>query len=115
MAASRHRGQAIKPGYPWRQRITITGPDGAPGPAIFPAGCVLRAIVREARSEPVLFQLTSGAGITRVSDTEIDLEIAPDQASLLTPGTLASIGFARTDQNPATALGFSLLVPVRSL
>ena len=101
-------------GYPWsiRLSVTVAPTTDIPAPApVFPVGCALRAEVRELEGGAILATLTTGAGITRESDTGILVEITGPQSQAW---SMAHVRFdlARTDTTPDTHLGFKVLVPV---
>lgn len=108
-------GQGIIVGYPWRNRLKTVGRDGGAGAALFPAGCAVQIEIKASRASDALIVLTFGNGITRISDTELDIEIAAAQSALLKPGTTAFMSFVRTDLIPHEAIRIGLRIPVVAL
>jgi hypothetical protein len=102
-------------GYPWSIRLTATTTpttDVPTPPALFPAGCALRAEVRDVEGGAVLATLTTAAGtITRESDTTVLVTIAGPVSQSWAMDRVR-FDLARTDTTPDTYLGFKVVVPV---
>lgn len=97
----------IVAGYAWSTDMTLE-----PDAVYFPAGCALRAQVREAAGGALLATLTTADGtITRVSDTVVRVTVP---ASALADRRVPSVSFdlVRTDMAPDTHYGFIVTVPV---
>ena len=84
-------GPEIKIGYPWTVSLYVDTTA-----VVFPAGVAL---------------MTTDNGLTRVSDNEIRITIAPTDTALMKPGTV-SLDIARTDVSPAAFLGITMTIPV---
>lgn len=108
-------GQGIIVGYPWRNRLKTVDRDGGAGAVLFPAGAEVRVQVKASRASDALIVLTIGNGLTRISDTELDIEIGAAQTALLKPGTTAFMSFVRTDLIPHEAIRIGLRIPVVAL
>lgn len=94
-------GGPIYIGYQWDQRLTITGIT-----APFPSGVTLRAdIRRRPTDEDELITLTTSSGLTRVSDTSIDIQLTADETADFPTGTLF-MDLIRTDTDPELHYGF---------
>lgn len=102
------QGEPIARGYPYPARITVTGSEVA-----FPFGATLRAQVRDFDSSvsAVAELTTENGGITRISDTELDILIKAEDTAKLR-NTVAVMDFARTDPTPDVYLYLKLTIPV---
>lgn len=83
------------------------------GSAIFPQGCALIAQLRARVSDSaVLATLTTGnGGLTRLSDTVVEITI-PAMATSGLQGGSAVMDMVRTDLSPERHLNFTLEIPV---
>ncbi len=99
-------GPAIVAGYEYKLQIEADGP-------IFPAGCALTAQVRTKVSDSaVVATLSTGnGGLARVSDTVVEITIAPSATAALAAGSVF-MDMVRTDLNPDRHLNFNLEIPV---
>lgn len=107
MPQSAITGRLIEIGYPWVQRLAVEGV------ALFPSGATFTAQFRASRdSENILATLTTGnGGITRISDTEIELNVSATDTANMTVGKVM-FDIVRTDVSPDAHLGFTVTVPV---
>ena len=100
-------GPAIVMGYAYRLSLEAEGP-------LFPAGLELVAQIRASvGADQLLAQLSTeaGGGLTRVSDTRLDIEISAQDPSLCPLGSVV-MDFVRRDTEPDLYLGFTLEIPV---
>lgn len=94
-------------GYERTIRVNAEASDPPP----FPAGSEFRVQVRSHTG--VLFAtLTTGSGITRNSDTQIDITIPESATAQMTEGSVI-LDVVRTDTTPDYHLGFQLLCKTR--
>ena len=99
-------GAAIMVGYAYTQRLVADA-------AIFPEGATFAAQVRgRVSSDAVLTTLTTGAGISRISDTEIEVTIPADATANMPVGTVV-MDVVRTDTDPEQHMQFLLEIPVQ--
>ena len=114
MGAQTVSGPAIQAGYPYRTRLTLASPNGDAAPALFPAGCALRAQVRAKRDAPdVLAELTTANGrLVRVSDTEADIYIPAAATANMPAGGTVEVDFVRTDLAEPEHLRIWMAIPV---
>lgn len=106
MATEVFEGAAIMVGYAYTQRLVADA-------AIFPEGASFTAHVRSRVSAAeTLATLTTGAGITRLSDTEIEITI-PASATQTMPVGAVVMDLVRTDTDPDQHLQFVLEIPVQ--
>jgi hypothetical protein len=80
---------------------------------VFPAGCALAAHVRAKVSDNTIIAAltTANGGLTRISDTVVEIAIPPAATASLSPGSVV-IDMVRTDLEPDRHLSFSLEIPV---
>jgi hypothetical protein len=98
-------GPAIVAGYPYRLQIEADA-------ALFSEGAVFAAQVRtKVSAASVIATLTANDGIRRVSDTVLELAIAPDATAGLGAGSVV-LDVVRTDLMPPRHLSFFLEIPV---
>jgi len=99
----------IARGYPYRQRVIVTGP----GAILFPAGCQLRADVRSTATSalPAGTLTTTDGSIVRVDDATVDIYLSGAITAGLA-GAAAHIDFVRTDVSPDEWLDVRLQMPV---
>jgi len=99
-------GPAIVAGYAYRLQIEADSP-------LFPEGAAFTAQVRAKLSaSSVIATLTSAnGGILRVSDTVVELIIAPEATADLGAGSVI-FDIVRTDLVPPRHLSFFLEIPV---
>lgn len=106
MATTFHDAAVIFAGYAYRQRIKVSAP-------LFPAAATFSAHVRKDISgQTPLATLTIGDGLTRISDTEIEIEITGATTSGLAAGHVV-LDLIRTDVDPDQHLQFIVKIPVR--
>ena len=93
-------------GYAWRLQIEAEAP-------VFVADASYVGQIRERPNAPeVLAMLTSADhGISRISDTVLELALRPDQTAGLAPGRVV-LDLVRIDLAPDLHLGFLLELPV---
>ena len=106
MSVSISDGPAIVAGYEYRLQLEADSP-------VFPAGCALTAHVRAKVSDnTIIATLTTGnGGLTRISDTVVEIAIPPAATAGLSPGSVV-MDMVRTDLEPDRHLSFSLEIPV---
>lgn len=106
MSADVSDGPAIVSGYTYKLQIEAESP-------VFPAGCALTAQVRSKVSDSAIIATltTANGGLTRVSDTVIEIVIPPEPTANLKPGTVV-MDVVRTDVHPDLHLNFTLEIPV---
>jgi hypothetical protein len=99
-------GPAIVAGYPYRLQLEADT-------ALFPQDAVFAAEIRVKVSAPsVIATLTTvNGGIVRVSDTVLELAIAPEATAGLGAGSVV-LDVVRTDLMPPRHLSFFLEIPV---
>lgn len=99
-------GPAIVAGYAYRLRIEADGP-------LFPEGAAFTAQVRSkvSASAVIATLTTANGGILRMSDTVVELVIAPEATSGLGAGSVV-VDVVRTDVVPPRHLSFFLEIPV---
>ncbi len=99
-------GPAIVAGYPYRLQIEAETP-------LFPQDAVFAAEVRtRVSAASVIATLTTANGrILRVSDTVLELAIAPEATASLGAGSVI-LDVVRTDLMPPRHLSFFLEIPV---
>lgn len=99
-------GPAIVAGYAYKLQIEAESP-------VFPAGCTLTAQVRSKISDAAIIATlsTANGGLTRVSDTVIEMVIPPEATVGLRPGTIV-MDVIRTDVDPDLHLNFTLEIPI---
>jgi len=99
-------GPAIIAGYAYRLQIEADSP-------LFPEGAVFGAQVRSKLSATSVIATltTANGGILRVSDTVLELAIAPEATASLGAGSVV-LDVVRTDLMPPRHLSFFLEVPV---
>lgn len=106
MATEVFEGAAIMVGYAYTQRLVADA-------AIFPEGATFVAEVRNRVSAPdILATLTTGFGITRISDTELEITI-PASATQAMPVGSVVMDVVRTDTDPDQHMQFLLEIPVQ--
>ena len=106
MSVSISDGPAIVAGYEYRLQLEADSP-------VFPAGCALAAHVRAKISDNTIIATltTANGGLTRVSDTIVEIAIPPAATADLSPGSVA-MDMVRTDLEPGRHLNFILEIPV---
>lgn len=99
-------GPAIVAGYSYRLRIEADSP-------LFPDGAVFAAQVRSkvSATSVIATLTTSNGGILRLSETSVELVIAPEATGGLGPGSVV-VDVVRTDLVPPRHLSFFLEIPV---
>ncbi|SDB57464.1 hypothetical protein [Bauldia litoralis] len=99
-------GPAIVAGYQYRLQIEAEG-------GLFPEGAVFTAQLRsKVSAASVIATLsTANGGIVRVSDTVVELVVAPELTTGLAAGSVV-IDLVRTDLIPPRHLSFFLEIPV---
>ena len=99
-------GPAIVAGYPYRLQIEADA-------ALFPAGAVFAAEIRArvSATSVVATLTTANGGLLRVSDTVLELAIAPEATAGLGAGSIV-LDVVRTDLMPPRHLAFFLEIPV---
>jgi hypothetical protein len=99
-------GPAIVAGYEYRLQLEADGP-------VFPEGCTLAAQVRAKVSDSaVIATLTTGnGGLSRISDTVVEITIPAAATASLPPGSVV-MDMVRTDHDPERHLNFTLEIPV---
>jgi hypothetical protein len=99
-------GPAIVAGYEYRLQLEADGP-------VFPEGCTLAAQVRAKVSDSaVIATLTTGnGGLSRISDTVVEITIPAAATASLPPGSVV-MDMVRTDLEPDRHLSFTLEIPV---
>jgi hypothetical protein len=105
-------GAPIQRGFVWRQGVVA---DGAPDYVPFPTGATYRGEVRaKLTDQAAIAQFnTAGGGITRLSDTELRLQLTPAQTAAIPAGVaFVWLGLVRTDVSPEEPLDFMLQVDV---
>lgn len=106
MATEVFEGAAIMVGYAYKQRLVADA-------AIFPEGASFIAHIRSRVSEAAtLATLTTGSGITRISDTELEITIPASAAQTMPIGTVV-MDVVRTDTDPDQHMQFVLEIPVQ--
>ncbi len=108
MKTYRVNGRAISIGYRWTQRLQLSGEA-----VFFPSGCAITAHVRVTPLSSVILATltTANGGVTRVSDTEIDIALTAAQTGTMKQGTVV-VDFVRTTPSPTEHLGFRMTIPV---
>lgn len=109
MTVSQQEGAAIEIGYEYRQRITVSGCG-----VIFPASVQLKAQVRlsETSCEVYAELTTANGGITRISNTEIEIVIPDTATAKMKPWTVVKLDLVRTDFTPPRHMRIGLGIPV---
>jgi hypothetical protein len=104
--ADLQEGPVILIGYDWCLHIAAEAP-------VFLDGASYTGQVRAHVSSPdVLATLRSDAGgITRISDTVLEISLQAAQTALLSPGRIV-LDLVRIDLTPGRHLGFVLEIPV---
>ena len=99
-------GPAIVAGYPYRLQIEADA-------ALFPEGAVFVAEIRaKVSAASVIATLTTAnGGLLRVSDTVLELAIAPEASASLGAGSVI-LDVVRSDLIPPRYLSFFLEIPV---
>jgi len=99
-------GPAIVAGYPYRLQIEADA-------ALFPEGAVFMAQIRAKTSATSVIAMltTASGGLLRVSDTVLELAIAPQATAGLGAGSVV-LDVVRTDLIPPRHLSFFLEIPV---
>lgn len=99
-------GPAVVAGYEYKLQLEADGP-------IFPAGCALTAQVRAKVSDSAVIATltTANGGLTRISDSVVEITIAPSATANLPAGSVF-MDMVRTDLNPDRHLNFNLEIPV---
>ena len=99
-------GPAIVAGYEYRLQVEAASP-------VFPPGCTLTAHVRSKVSESVIIAMltTANGGLTRLSDTIVEIVIPPAATVSLAAGSVV-MDVVRTDVHPDLHLNFTLEIPV---
>jgi len=99
-------GPAIVAGYAYRLQIEADSP-------LFPEGAVFTAQVRSkiSASAVIATLTTANGGILRVSDTIVEMVIAPEATADLGAGSVV-VDVVRTDLIPPRHLAFFLEIPV---
>lgn len=88
----------IPAGLAYSVILNVEGYDTGDPP--FPASCALTAHLRDYPSAPtILATLTLGAGLTRIDDDSVQIDLAAAQTALLRNSS-AAIDFVRTDVSP---------------
>lgn len=102
------QGPAIVAGYEWTANLTVSNAG-----AIFPSGCTHEAHFKSSESDAAaLAELTTGSGITRVSDTVLQVKLTAVQTAAMSSYERVVFDLVRTDVSPAQYVGFKLFVPV---
>ena len=106
MSVSISDGPAIVAGYEYRLQLEADSP-------VFPAGCALAAQVRAKVSDSAVIATltTANGGLTRISDTVVEIAIPPAETANLPPGSVV-MDMVRTDLDPDRHLSFTLEIPV---
>ncbi len=106
MSVSVSDGPAIVAGYEYRLQLEADSP-------VFPAGCALTAHVRAKVSDSTIIATltTDNGGLTRISDTLVEITIPPAATAGLSPGSVV-MDMVRTDLDPERHLNFALEIPV---
>ncbi len=106
MSVSVSDGPAIVAGYEYRLQLEADSP-------VFPQGCALAAQVRTKVSDSaIIATLTTGnGGLSRISDTVVEIAIPPAATASLSPGSVV-MDMVRTDLEPDRHLSFALEIPV---
>jgi hypothetical protein len=106
MSVSVSDGPAIVAGYEYRLQLEADSP-------VFPAGCELTAHVRAKVSDSALIATltTANGGLTRISDTVVEIAIPSAATANLSPGSVV-MDMVRTDLEPDRHLRFTLEIPV---
>ena len=99
-------GPAIVAGYEYKLQIEADSP-------IFPPGCALTAQVRSRVSDSAIIATltTANAGLTRVSDTVVEITVSASATAALAAGSVF-MDMVRTALNPDRHLNFDLEIPV---
>ena len=99
-------GPAIISGYGYRLQVEADSP-------LFPEGAVFAAQVRSkiSASTVIATLTTANGGILRVSDTVVEMVIAPEATAGLGAGSVV-VDVVRTDLIPPRHLSFFLEIPV---
>ena len=103
--------QSVPPiarGFFFALRVNVTGGDPA-----FPAGCQIKADVRDYAGAPVLAgTLTTGDGtILRIDDNTVEMHMTHAITAAL-GNTSATVDFVRTDLTPDAWIGVQIVLPV---
>jgi hypothetical protein len=106
MSVSVSDGPAIVAGYEYRLRLEAESP-------VFPEGCELVAQVRAKVSDSaIIATLTTGnGGLSRISDTVVEITIPAAATANLPPGSVV-MDMVRIDVEPDRHLNFTLEIPV---
>jgi hypothetical protein len=106
MSVSISDGPAIVAGYEYRLQLEADSP-------VFPAGCALAAHVRAKVSDNTIIATltTANGGLTRISDTVVEITIPPAATAGLSAGSVV-MDMVRTDLEPDRHLNFTLEIPV---
>lgn len=105
MAISVQEGPLVAQGYPYTLRIEAEK-------SMFSASHTYKAHVRaKPAATALLAEVTTGSGITYVSERAIDITIAPSATASFPLGEVW-IDMVRTDVTPNTYMGFQFSVPV---
>lgn len=105
MPVSVQEGPSIHIGYVYRLSLKSAS-------TAFPEASVIKGHFRNTvGSDTLICELSTGAGITRKSDVEIQIEIPPEVTSTLQVGEIIG-DFVRTDVTPNEHLQFSVKIPV---
>lgn len=99
-------GPAIVAGYEYKLQIQTDG-------GTFPVGCTLTAHVRAKVSDSTVLATltTANGGLTRISDTVLEITISPTATAVLHVGSVV-LDVVRTDLEPDRHLNFHLEIPV---
>ncbi|HET7715535.1 MAG TPA: hypothetical protein VFK86_07890 [Bauldia sp.] len=99
-------GPAIVAGYPYRLQIEADA-------ALFPEGAVFVAEIRArvSAASAITLLTTANGGLLRVSDTVLELAIAPEATASLGAGSVI-LDVVRSDLIPPRHLSFFLEIPV---
>ena len=99
-------GPAIVAGYAYRLQVEADSP-------LFPQGAVFTAQIRSkvSASSVIATLTTANGGILRVSDTVVEMVIAPEATAGLGAGSVV-VDIVRTDLVPPRHLSFFLEIPV---
>ena len=99
-------GPAIVAGYAYKLQIETDV-------AMFPVGCTLIAQVRAKVSDSTVLATltTANGGLTRISDTVIEITIPAPATAALQVGSVV-LDVVRTDLEPDRHLNFHLEIPV---
>lgn len=106
MSVSVTDGPAIAAGYEYKVQVETNSP-------VFPVGCALTAQVRSKVGDAAVIATltTANGGLTRISDTVVEITIPPAATANLGAGSVF-MDMVRTDLNPDRHLNFNLEIPV---